>query len=67
METTVITIIGIVLGFLQGIMIFILTGLKADMADMWKRMNGHYHEVSCGNGDCKQLRTGNVIIPRGAE
>ncbi len=67
METTVITIIGIVLGFLQGIMIYILSGIKADQNDMWKRMNNHYHEVSCGNSDCKQLHTGNVIIPRGAE
>jgi uncharacterized membrane protein (DUF485 family) len=67
METTVITIIGIVLGFLQGIMIYILSGIKSDQADMWKRMNSHYHEVSCGNEACRHLATGNVIIPRGTD
>jgi len=64
METTVITI---VIGFLQAIIIFILAGIKKDQADMWKRMNSHYHEVSCANDDCRMLKTGNVIIPRGSE
>ena len=65
METTVIAIIGIIVGFLQGIVIFLLSGIKAEIADIWKRMNAHYHEVSCDNADCKALKTGNVVIPRG--
>ena len=67
METTVIAVIGLVLGFLQAIMIYILTGIKAEIADVWRRMNNHYHEVSCDNDDCKRLVTGNVIIPGGRE
>ena len=67
METTIITIIGITLGFLQGIMIFILAGIKQDQASMWKRMNSHYHEISCENIDCHKLKTGNVIIPMKGE
>ena len=64
METTIITL---VIGFLQAIIIFILVGIKKDQTDMWKRMNSHYHEVSCDNTDCRMLKTGNVIIPRGSE
>ncbi|MFH2076620.1 MAG: hypothetical protein ABIJ57_14965 [Pseudomonadota bacterium] len=65
METTIVAIIGIGVGFLQAIVIFMLSGIKTEIADIWSRMNAHYHEVSCSNDDCKKLRTGNVIIPRG--
>ena len=67
MESTFVAIILVCVGFLQGIVIFILAGIKKDQADIWKRMNSHYHEVSCDNVDCRTLRTGNVIIPRGTE
>jgi len=63
METNIITIIGIILVFLQGIVGFILSGIKKDQADIWGRMNSHYHEVSCDNAECRTLKTGNVIIP----
>lgn len=65
METTVIAAIGIGVGFMQGIIIFILVGIKNEIAGVWKRLNNHYHEVSCTNVECKTLKTGNVIIPRG--
>jgi len=65
METTIITAVGIAVGFLQGIVIYILAGIKADQTDIWKRMNSHYHEVSCDNAECRSLKTGNVIIPSG--
>ena len=63
MDTTIITIIGIIVVFLQGLGGYILSGIKKDQADIWKRMNSHYHEVSCDNNDCRMLKTGNVIIP----
>ncbi len=63
MEMVIISIIGIVLVFLQGIVSYILSGIKKDQADIWRRMNSHYHEVSCDNADCRMLKTGNVIIP----
>jgi len=65
MDNHVITIIGIVIGFLQGIMLFLLSGIKSEVSDVWKRINNHYHEISCGNDDCKKLVTGNIVIPRG--
>jgi len=67
MDTTIITIAGIVVGFLQAIIIFMLSGIKTEIADIWSRMNSHYHEVSCANDDCRMLKTGNVVIPRGSE
>ena len=67
MDTTIVTLVGIGVGFLQGIIIFLLAGIKAEIADIWKRMNSHYHEVSCEGPDCKALKTGNVIIPHGRE
>jgi len=67
MEMTVITIIGIIVVFLQGIGGYILSGIKKDQADIWRRMNSHYHEVSCDNNDCRMLKTGNVIIPMKGE
>ena len=63
----IIAITGVGVGFLQGIVIYILSGIKKDQTDIWKRMNSHYHEVSCSNEDCRTLKTGNVIIPRGTE
>lgn len=67
MESTVINIIGISVGFLQGVIIFLLTGMKTDISDVWKRMNNHYHEIECNNPECRTLKTGNVVIPRGSE
>ncbi len=67
MDTTIITIIGIIVVFLQGLGGYILSGIKKDQADIWKRMNSHYHEVSCENTDCRMLKTGNVIIPMKGE
>ncbi len=67
METIIVAGIGIGVGFLQGIVIYVLSGIKKDQVDIWKRMNSHYHEVFCSNEDCRTLRTGNVIIPRGRE
>jgi len=67
METTIIALIGIGVGFLQAIIIYILTGMKSEISEVWHRMNNHYHEIECGNDACKKLRTGNVVIPRGTE
>jgi len=63
METTIMTTIGIFVGFMQGIILYVLKGIKTEQADIWRRMNSHYHEVSCSNEDCRVLKTGNVIIP----
>lgn len=65
--TTLIAIIGIVVGFLQGIVIYLLSGIKAEIADIWKRINSHYHEVTCENDGCRTIKTGNVVIPGGGE
>ena len=64
MDHIVITVIGLMVGFLQAIIIYNLSGIKKDITDTWKRVNNHYHEVSCANDACKRLTTGNVIIPR---
>lgn len=52
-------------GALQGVIILLLGWIKLDQAAIWKRMDNHYHEVSCDRAECKNLRTGNVIIPGG--
>lgn len=66
-EATIIAFTGIGVGFLQGVVIFILSGMKRDIANTWNRVNNHYHEVECANDECRRLTTGNVIIPRGSE
>ena len=63
--TLLVAIIGIVVGFLQGIIILLLNSIRNEINDIWQRMNNHYHEVGCGNKDCTALHTGNVFIPRG--
>ena len=73
-ESSVIGLVGIGVGFLQGIVIYVLSGIKrdisssreeskADVTDLWSRIYGHYHEIHCDNRDCTALKTGNVIIP----
>jgi len=61
--THVLTIVGILVSFLQAVMIMILLGLKEDMKDIWDRIYNHYHEIECNSADCTAVRTGNVIIP----
>jgi len=53
-------------GVLQALIIFILINVRRGQEEMWKRVNSHYHEASCDNGSCKNLRTGNVILPQGS-
>lgn len=31
--------------------------------DMWHRIYSHYHEISCRNDECREMKTGNVIVP----
>ena len=64
MEETIVAIAGISVGFLQGIIILILVGIRNDIVDLWKRVENHAHEVSCSGPDCRSLHSGNVIIPR---
>jgi len=59
-------IIGLCVGSLQGVIILILRDIKATQDTMWRRLNNHYHEVSCDNDDCNHLKTGNVILPQGS-
>jgi len=66
-ESAILTIAGIIITVLQTVIIFILTNMKTDIADIWKRVDNHYHVVECSNADCRGLKTGNVIIPGGAE
>jgi len=63
----ILAITGLAIGILQTVIISMLADLKQSVASVWKRMNNHYHEVSCDNNDCHALRTGNVILPRGSE
>lgn len=63
MDQHILIIIGIVAGFLQAIIIFILSGLRKDIAEIWGRIYNHSHEVHCASNECKTLQTGNVVIP----
>lgn len=65
--TVTLSIVGVVVAFLQFIMVYQLHDLKSSFKDVWRRLNNHYHEVECNNEACKKLQTGNVIIPRGVE
>jgi hypothetical protein len=65
--TLLVTVIGILVGFMQAVIILLLTSIRSEINDIWQRMNNHYHEVGCGNKDCTALHTGNVIIPRGGK
>ena len=67
MDSVIVSVIGIFISALLVIAIFLLADIKTEIADIWKRMNSHYHEVTCDNSDCRSLKTGNVIIPRGGE
>ena len=71
-----ISVIGAALAIINGLVLFILSGIKsnqkdmkesneANQKDMWERIYNHYHEIECGNADCKKLRTGNVVVPQG--
>lgn len=73
----IIVIVGIGVGFLQALVIVILTGIKTEVKsvreelaskerDIWKRVYAHYHEIDCSNDDCDARRTGNVIVPHDA-
>lgn len=61
----IITLVGIVIGFMQAVMIMLLLGLKGDIKDLWDRVYNHYHEIECNNADCTAVKTGNVVVPHG--
>ncbi len=61
------TILEVMVAVFQVIIILFLAGIKGDIRDIWKRLYGHYHLVDCDNPDCKKLKTGDVIVPHGAE
>ena len=63
----ILAISGLAIGVLQTIIISMLADMRQSIDKTWKRVNNHYHEVSCSNSDCHALRTGNVILPRGSE
>ena len=61
----ILTLVGIVIGFMQAVMIMLLLGLKGDIKDLWDRVYNHYHEIECPNSDCTAVKTGNVVVPHG--
>ena len=63
----ILAIAGLVIGILQTVIISMLADMRQSIDRTWKRINNHYHEVECSNVDCRTLRTGNVILPRGSE
>lgn len=63
--TLALSIASVMLALVAILQGFILAGqsrMRADMQDMWKRVNHHSHVVTCPNIDCKALETGKVII-----
>ena len=67
LSQVILGIAGLVIVVLQTIIAYMLSDMKKSIDRTWKRINNHYHEVSCDNSDCHALRTGNVILPRGSE
>ena len=70
MDTTsqiILAIAGLAIGILQTIIISMLADMRQSIDKTWKRVNNHYHEIECSNVDCRTLKTGNVILPRGSE
>jgi hypothetical protein len=63
LENWNVTVVGILIGFLQAMVLLVLNGIRNDIKDIWKRIYHHYHEVKCPNSDCNAVRTGNVIVP----
>lgn len=61
--TIVVAVAGSFIAILQALIVLILNGIKSDIKEIWTRIYDHYHEVQCGNAECKKLRTGNVIVP----
>jgi hypothetical protein len=67
LSQVILGIAGLVIVVLQTIIASMLSDMKKSIDRTWKRINNHYHEVECSNVDCRTLRTGNVILPRGSE
>lgn len=51
-ETAWIAVIALVVGTMQGIGLFMLSGIRADIADIWKRINNHGHDIKCKSKEC---------------
>ena len=52
-----------IVGLLQGVILFVLAGIKSDIRNLWDRADRHYHEVECPSERCRAIKTGNVIVP----
>lgn len=72
--TTIIAIVGIGVTVVNGLGLYILVGIraelravktdmKADIEKVWRRVFRHQHEIICANNECHPIRTGGVIVP----
>lgn len=60
-----IMVIGLVIAFFQGWGIYMLSVIRGDNRDIWKRLNTHGHEVKvgCEGNGCKiSARVERVVI-----
>jgi hypothetical protein len=61
--TIAASVIAFLLTVLNGLALFILVGIRADLKDVWDRMYHHEHMVGCENDKCNIKKTSGVLIP----
>ncbi len=57
------TIIGSLLLLVNGFALFVLSGMRQDMKEIWDRMYDHEHMIECKNASCEITKTSGVIVP----
>lgn len=54
-----------ILGFLQVILIFVVSSIKTDIKALWGRANNHGHRIKCINKDCDSETTAVILKESG--
>ena len=60
-----VAVIGALLVILNGMGLYIMAGMRADMKDIWDRMYNHEHTIDCDNADCAKKTNGVLVLHGG--
>jgi hypothetical protein len=56
-----------ILGAMQGVTLLIVGWIKADIKDIWKRVNSHGHQIKCDGAGCEPVTMGVLLHENGGK
>jgi len=64
-NATWLGLIGIIIIIMQIIGTAVVCGVRADVKNLWSRVNTHGHDVDCSHDNCKPVTKGVILRDAG--